>query len=184
MIIFLEWDHIWRADQLRLALQLFAASERQVASSRVFECYRTPRYFARERAWRWGTVFWNMTALDALPVTGKHANVDGMGFVDAYVHNMGLCMSERAMMNKFVIAVAMSKTIDDSPPDQRWYHDSWLSFDPLTNNAGLEMAAGFRDDMPFAYEYNPLELPSAVRAESRPHWNAVHQRVDQRSSTR
>jgi hypothetical protein len=42
LIIFLEWDHVWRADQLRRALSEFARSSAVAASSRVLECYRTP----------------------------------------------------------------------------------------------------------------------------------------------
>jgi hypothetical protein len=30
-----------------------------------------------------------------MPATGMHANVRDMPFVDAYVHNVGLCMSEK-----------------------------------------------------------------------------------------
>ena len=46
----------------------------------VLECYRTPRYFAQDRNWRWGTVFWNLTMLAGMPPTGMHANTKDVFF--------------------------------------------------------------------------------------------------------
>jgi hypothetical protein len=46
-----------------------------------------------------GTIFWNMSSVEYLPFTGMHANEVGqqMKFVDAFMHNMGLCMSPGLM---------------------------------------------------------------------------------------
>lgn len=105
------------------------------------------------------------------------------------MHNMGLCMNPRAMLNKFLIALAFSQKIHDSPPDERWYKEvrskffilkkktnkkhskyyyllilkAWVDFHPLLNNEGLEMAEGYRNDLPYAYDYNPWELPARLR---------------------
>jgi hypothetical protein len=38
-----------------------------------------------------------------------------------------------------------------------------LQFDFDTNNHDLEMALGYRDDLPVAYEYNTYELPQSIQ---------------------
>jgi hypothetical protein len=75
-----------------------------------------------------GTIFWNMTNLQVLPPTGMHANPPDkeMNFLDAFVHNMGLCMSPALMFNKLLIAIAFSEKIGDNPPDEDWYEEIWL----------------------------------------------------------
>ena len=50
-----------------------------------------------------------------------------MQYLDAYMHNMGLCMNPTTMLNKFLIAIAFSEYIGDSPPDEAWYEDAWLN---------------------------------------------------------
>lgn len=54
----------------------------------VLECYRTPRYFAQDRNWRWGTVFWNLTMLAGMPPTGMHANTKDVFFILFFLLNV------------------------------------------------------------------------------------------------
>lgn len=77
---------------------------------------------------RMGTVFWNMTHLEKLPPTGLHANLlnQEIPFLDAFMINMGLCMSPQAMFAKFLIAIAFSEKIGDNPPRTDWYEEKWL----------------------------------------------------------
>jgi hypothetical protein len=52
LLIFVEWDHVWRADQLEKAIKQFLSSGLTHASSHVKECYRTPKYVTKDRDWR------------------------------------------------------------------------------------------------------------------------------------
>jgi hypothetical protein len=53
LLLFVEWDHVWREDQLEKAIEQFLSSDLTYASSHVKECYRTPRYFTKDRDWRY-----------------------------------------------------------------------------------------------------------------------------------
>ena len=114
--------------------------------------------------YRYGTIFWNLSQITGLPSTGMHANPtdENMNFLEAYVHNMGLCMNPKTMFYKVInnhicqsknklkvlIAIGFSHVIGDTPPSESWYHEKWLTFDVLKNNKNLEMATGYEKDIP------------------------------------
>lgn len=190
MLIFIEWDHVWREDQFEKAIDEFYKRDLTYSSSRQLECFRTPAYIAKSRDWRMGTVFWNMTFLEKLPVTGLHANLlnTEIFFLDAFMINMGLCMSPSIMFIKFLIAIAFSEKIGDNPPRMDWYEEKWLKFDLKTNNDGLEMAIGYEKDLPVAYEYNIYELPYSIKAKyinnALPYWTEFKNQKKKQQDTK
>ena len=46
------------------------------------------------------------------------------------------------MLYKHLTALVFSKVIGDSEPDEKWYEDKWLNWEPETKN--LEISDGFQ----------------------------------------
>jgi len=174
VVIIPEHDHVWRLDSLMTALDEFLAREDVAcATSRQIELWRTPRYRIPERQ-RTGTVFWDLDLARKLPPTGRQAEVRGMHRLQAEVHNVGFCMSERNMLWKHLLAIGFSKKIGDSPPDPAWY-DRWRTWTPMKGNRNLEIARGYAHLISHAEPYPEDELPEIIlrRLDRWPSYEAV-----------
>ena len=164
MILFIEPDHVFRSDMFQQALEEFQKSGKVCASTRQVELWRYPYYVAVPERMRLSSVFWNMKNLNKVPETGKHANPPGsVPFLNAKVHNLGFCMSEKNMFLKHLTALAFSAKLKDSRPDPNWY-DKWLHWkydSPMNKN--LEISLGHSNSIQKAELYNVQELPEMIK---------------------
>lgn len=161
-VLFIEHDHVFRKDQFDLALQTIEDNKTfHAIGTRQVELWRTPLYRIPEREGRLSCVFWNLKILEKIPPTGKHANISGIGFMNAYVHNMGFCMSEKNMYWKHLLSIGFSQAIKDSEPNELWY-DKWKNWSLSSGNKDLEISKGFESSIPYAYLYEVNELPELI----------------------
>jgi len=162
-LIVIEVDHIFRPDQIELALHEWSNLKNvQCATTRQVELWRSFAYRVPERAYRAGAVFWNLSALDRLPETNRQADIKkGMVHLNAFVHNVGFACSEKAMYWKHMIALAMSQKIGDSCPAESWYEEKWLKWSQETKN--LEISKGYEHLIPSLVKYDTSELPLCLQ---------------------
>lgn len=163
MIIFPEVDHVFKDDQLKGALWEFKSNNFKVAKVRQVELWRTPKYRIPERSYRTGTVFWNFKNMDFLPRTHAGGEVPGIPVLNNHVHNFGFAVSEKIMFWKHMTAIAFSKTIGDSVPNEKWYDDVWRTWDYNNNNKNLEISKGCESMISHAFPYEPTHLPKSIR---------------------
>jgi len=157
MFMFIEHDMVWREDQLKLAIK--EAKNHFCSCSRQVELWRTPAYRIPERQ-RYSCIFWTKAFKNGeFPMTNKSGSVLRPRWLKAFVHNFGFCMSEKNMYWKHLLAIAYSKKIEDSIPNENWYEDRWLNWDFVDNNVNLEIAKGYESLIPYALPYPERYLP-------------------------
>lgn len=168
-ILFVEPDHVFRSDQLAAGLEELRSKGLRCASFRQVEMWRNDHtkpcrlWCIPERPERTGAVLWSLRG-DLMPPTRRQGEpVDGpLPRLDAYVHNLGFCVSEKTMRLKHECALWFSKAIGDSIPNDRWVDEKWLSWDPETNNRDLEISRGYEHTIPYAVPYTG-ELPEVLQ---------------------
>ena len=161
-ILFLEPDHVFKQMQLEKFITLFEESDLMNSSCYQIELWKTPQYKIRFRQ-RTSSVLWNLSNLKEIPLTRRQADHKDMKFINAYVHNMGFCISEKNMYWKHLLALAFSSKIEDSVPNENWYEKTWLNWDFQNNNKNLEIAKGYESLIPNAIRYNTYELPQLIK---------------------
>jgi hypothetical protein len=161
-IIFIEVDHVFHEEQIINAINEFDSKGFLCASTNQIEHWKTPEYFIPNRS-RLSTVFWNLKELNRIPNTDRHANIDNMPFLNSFIHNFGFCVSEKTMLWKHLTAIAFSKKIGDSPPNEKWYNDKWINWDFKNNNTNLEISLGCEYMIPCAYEFDKNNLPKIIK---------------------
>jgi hypothetical protein len=163
-ILFLEHDMVFRSDQIEQACKAFDAAHVLCATTAQIELWRTPHWRIPARK-RLASVFWNLTDLDAIPVTGRHADPINyvMPCLPATVHNFGFCLSPENMYWKHLTALGFSQRIGDSLPNEDWYEKKWLNWNPLLNNTHLEMSRGWEHLIPYAEPYDVSQLPEIIK---------------------
>ncbi len=162
-ILVTEVDHVFSEHQIENMILNFEKSNVPTCSSRQVEHWKSPLFRIPERKQRTGAVLWNMKTVELLPRTGTQANIPNMPIIDYYVHNLGFAVSDKVMYWKHLTALAFSKKIGDSLPNEGWYENKWLSWDIKNNNTNLEISFGREADIPFAYPYNPSYLPRSLK---------------------
>lgn len=154
MYMFPEIDHVFRPDQLHLAIS--EALLHPHTSTRQVEVWKGLKHRVPERTQRSGVMFWNMQHFDRLPPTGRGG--DGpRRTLQAYVHNMGFAVSPQVMYWKHMTALAFSRLIGDAQPWEPWYEEKWLNWTPETRD--LEISEGCGRDIPCVVPYPESELP-------------------------
>ena len=154
ILIMMEVDYVWRKDQIEAALKEFKALGVQHASSSQVELWKTFGYQAiRNDKTRKAAMFWNMTYLDRMPPTNRHADAAGWVRLQSFVHNLGFCASANTIYWKHLTAIGYCQKIGDSTPNESWYDDVWRTWDVETNNRNLEMSAGYEALIPHALPY-------------------------------
>ena len=171
--IFIEVDHVFRQDQFILAISEFLASGVLVANCSQVELWKTFEYEAvRIGKPRWSTLFWDVKALTDLdikkfPPTGfggePVVNYRSFRQLQAKVHNLGFCFSQRTMFWKHMTALGFAKKIGDSQPNEMWFEEKWLDWNYERNNKDLEISKGYEHLIPHAILYTG-ELPEVLNA--------------------
>lgn len=163
-IVIMEVDHVFREDQIEKGFEEFRSKKYRNACTRQVEVWKHFKYRVPERPYRTGTVFWNLSGIE-MPKTHRQAEVKGMPRLPSYVHNFGFAVSEKSMYWKHLTAIAFSRKIGDTPPNEAWYEDKWLNWDFKTNNSNLEIAKGKEYLIPHIIKYNIDELPKEIQNE-------------------
>jgi len=161
-IMVIEVDHVFRPDQLELALHEFRTDNYIAATTRQIEIWKGFRHRVPERPYRTGVALWNMSNLKYFPETQRQADYADMPRLSAEVHNLGFAISERAMYWKHMTALGFSQAIGDSQPVEDWYESKWLNWNPETNNKNLEISLGYEHLIPQAIPYEINELPVSI----------------------
>lgn len=165
-IIIIESDMVFRDDQAQKSIQEFESCEKDHASTRMIEFWKTPYYRCpgNIRAGHMGVMFWDIRKLGKMPRTRRHANINGTPHrLNAFVHNFGLCFSEKNMYWKHLASLAYSQFLGDSLPNEMWYENIWLNWDYEKYNKNLEISQGYSHLIPFAEPYNVRELPESIK---------------------
>lgn len=172
--IFPEVDHIIDSVNMENALDQFAKEDHICATTTQVELWKTFDYRIPKRS-RVSTVFWNMHKIDELPKTARQSepNINAtlaklkvklkLVKLDATTHNVGFCISEKVMYWKHLTAIAFSKKIGDTPPNEKWYEDKWLAWDYEDNNENLEISKGYEHNIKRIEKYDIELLPKILR---------------------
>lgn len=164
-MLMMEVDYVWRKDQIEAALAEFEDGGIQHASSSQVELWKTFAYHVvRQDPNRRAAMFWDMTKLDQMPPTNRHADGPNMKRLAAQVHNLGFCASAHIILWKHLTAIGYCQKIGDSPPNEDWYDKVWRTWDFETNNSNLEMSRRYEHLLPRAEPYTDA-LPEVLVAE-------------------
>jgi hypothetical protein len=68
---------------------------------------------------------------------------------------------------KHLTALAFSRIVGDSLPNESWYEEKWLNWNPITNNRNLEISLGYEWTIPSAIPCPTHLIPLSV-------WNKFH----------
>ena len=155
MVMVIEIDHVFRPDQLAIALN--EAQAHRHSATRQIEIWKGLRHRVPERPLRPGVLFWNMHHVDQLPPTGRQADAPGWVQLSASVHNMGFAVSEKVMRWKHLTAMAFSAKINDSLPNESWLEEKWMKWTPEMRD--LEISRGAEHNIPCVVPYSDTLPP-------------------------
>ncbi len=162
ILMFIEPDHVWPSGQLEASLRFIEECQSGVHfGSRQYEFWKTPEYLIPDRPGRLSCMFWRLDGLLRMPPTGRHGeDHKTLRMLDTRVYNLGFCASDETMWIKHLLAMRFSKLIEDSAPNEDWYHDKWKTWNYHTNNKNLEISKGYEWMIP-----NVVMTPFEVSAE-------------------
>lgn len=161
-LLFMEPDMVWREDQLCAFIQHFTSSTLRTITASQCELWRRLDYRVPPRAGRAASFLWDVTS------TSRSGDLE----VQEYVHNLGFCVSDRAMFWKHMLGIGISGPLKDSPPNEDWFEKVWLGWHPETNNRNLEISKGAEHNLSHAYPYPLDELPESIRKRAHEPWIA------------
>ena len=168
ILVMPEVDHVFPVNHFKIALNSFIESNSIVAKTKQIELWRNPYFRIPDENGRIGTVFWNFTELNGLPVTGGNGNpkdnlsLSNKIITETYHYNLGYMFSEETMYWKHLSAMAFSNIICDSPPVESWYEKKWLNWDYEKNNSNLHMSQGYQYLIPRILKYSNPKLPKSM----------------------
>lgn len=163
IVFLIEPDHVFKRSEIEKALDCFSRASVACATTTQVELWKTPDWAIPIRP-RASTVFWNMKGMSRIPPTMRQAEPASreLPCMQAVTHNFGFCVSPKSMYWKHLLAIAFSTPLGDSVPDENWLDEKWLTWDPLENNANLEIAKGYGHLIPRAVPYTPSNLPELI----------------------
>jgi hypothetical protein len=160
-VVFIEPDHIFSKKEAIKAFEEWKTYRGSQASTKQLEHWRTPLFCVPERPNRTSVVFHRING-QPIGSTGFNGALDGIGRLSARVNNLGFCISENVMYWKHLTALAFSKIVGDSPPNENWYEDKWLKWDYKLNNSDLEISLGYEWTIPRAIPCEVSALPELI----------------------
>lgn len=161
-VVFIEPDHVFSEEQATQAFMSWKVYSGVQASTRQVEHWKTPYYCIPERPNRTSVVFHRVHG-HPMGSTGFNGASEGIDRLPAYVNNFGFCISAPNMFWKHLTALAFSKIVGDSPPDERWFADKWLNWHPETNNSNLEISFGYAWAIPYAVPCSDAFIPESIK---------------------
>lgn len=162
-VVFIEPDHVFSSLEAAIAVEEWESLDVRQATTRMIELWRTPRWRIAER--HRASVLFHRIGGEKIGPTSGDGGQHGVSstWLQAQVHNLGFCFSEKVMRWKHLTAMAFADEIQDSRPDPEWL-DRWLTWDPHTNNRDLEISLGAQSSIPKAYPYDIANLPAPIKA--------------------
>jgi hypothetical protein len=160
-IVFIEPDHVFSKEQASKAFEAWKQFGGNQATTRQIEHWKNPFWMVPERPNRTSVVFHRINGRP-MGETGFNGASDGIHRLPAHVNNFGFCISERSMYWKHLTSLAFSRVVGDSPPNESWYENKWLSWNPVTNNRNLEISLGYEWTIPYAIPCSRDVVPESV----------------------
>lgn len=161
-VVFIEPDHVFTEEEARKTFESWASYSGEQATTRQVELWKTPEFCIPERPNRTSVVFHRILGRPMGP-TGFNGASEGIYRLPGRVHNLGFCISPSVMYWKHLTALAFSKIVGDSPPNEAWYEEKWLAWDLRKNNSNLEISLGYEWAIPFAQPYETDLLPASIK---------------------
>ncbi len=99
-----------------------------------------------------------------MPRTNRHSDICGKPItrITPHVYNFGFAVSEKTMYWKHMTAIGFSQKIKDSPPNEDWYEEKWLNWNPSLRN--LEISRGSEHLIPMAIPMpDKYDIPQSVK---------------------
>ena len=161
-VVFIEPDHVFSAEEAEKAFTSWHLYSGPQATTRQVELWKTPEFCVPERPNRTSVVFHRILG-SPMGETGFNGASEGIHRLPAKVHNLGFCLSPQNMYWKHLTALAFSRIVGDSPPNEDWYENKWLGWDEKGNSVNLEISLGYEWTIPLALRYNTEYLPESIR---------------------
>ena len=162
IIVSLEADHVFSSEQIRKALEEFAASDYVFATTNQIEIWKGLKHRLPDRPTRVGAVFCNLRKLDKMPETLKHGGILVMPKLSAYVHTFSFAVSEQVMYWRHLLSIALAQQTGDAVPYEDWYEEKWLKWDYDSNNENLGISDQLNIESAVPYDIN--DLPELIKA--------------------
>lgn len=160
-VVFIEPDHVFSKEQAFSAFKAWNEFRGTQATTRQIEHWKNPLWMVPERPSRTSVVFHRING-HPIDSTGFNGASDGIHRLPAFVNNLGFCISEEVMYWKHLTALAFSKIVGDSPPNEGWYENKWLNWHPDMNNRNLEISLGYEWAIPKAIPCPVEFVPEAI----------------------
>lgn len=170
-----ESDMVFSKEMLEGALSDFEeeyTKDKEVAFASMQQIFlwRRPDYQVVPTRRYSGVIFWNFDNMPYIPKCGKAAapaaNVKPP-FKSVYLkqrnHNFGYLVSERNMYWDHLVHLGFSGGGVDSMPNENWYEEKWLKWDPVMNNKNLHPSRGYEHFYPEAIPYDVTALPDNIK---------------------
>lgn len=161
-VVFIEPDHVFSPEEANKAFAAWKEFFGLQASTCQVEHWKTPLWMVPERPNRTSVVFHRIFGQPMGP-TGFNGASDGIHRLPAYVNNLGFCIHETNMLWKHLTALAFSRIVGDSPPNEMWLADKWLKWHPETNNKNLEISLGYEWAIPCAVPCPESLIPEVIK---------------------
>lgn len=165
-VMMMEPDHIFSEYGARNVIMFeMEMSVDKFATVEQVEYWKDPHWRIPNRPNRMGPIIHRLNPGEKLVETGFNGApvVGEVKRLYETVHNMGFCISPEVMYWKHLTALAFSKLIGDSVPNESWYEEKWVKWHPLFNNKDLEISLGYEWVIPYAYESDLSELPESIK---------------------
>lgn len=161
-VVFIEPDHVFSEEQAAKTFYSWQNSRFDQVTTRQIEHWKTPAWRVPERLNRTSVVFHRVNGRPMYH-TGFNGATNGLPRLSTYVNNFGFCISEKNMYWKHLTALAFSKIVGDSPPNEKWYEEKWLTWDHETNNKNLEISLGYEWSIPHAVPCDSSLIPEIIK---------------------
>jgi hypothetical protein len=154
-LLFMEPDMVWDTGQLNKFIQIYDASNYRTMTASQIELWRTFKWRVPRRSGRSGPFLWELSS---------QTRFGDIETSEASVHNLGFCVSDRAMFWKHMIGLGISGPLQDSMPNEEWFEKIWLNWHPTSNNKNLEISRGAEHNLTHAFKHDetlPVLLQSS-----------------------
>lgn len=164
-LIYMEPDQVFAPGTFKRSVEAFETSGPDITAHPQIELWKSFSYRIARRE-RLGAFMYNLKRLGAIPRTGFSGHPEGCQLVPCSedIYNFGFCLNKDTMLWKHLTAIAFSKEIGDSPPNELWYHDKWLNWDITMQD--LEISKGhehtIKRALPFPMPFKMKEFMNAT----------------------
>jgi hypothetical protein len=160
-VVFIEPDHVFSTDEAVKAFEEWSLYSGVQASTHQVEFWKSTEFILPDRPNRTSVVFHRIFGHPMGP-TGFNGASEGIHRLMARVANFGFCVSEKTMFWKHLTALAFSRIVGDSPPNEDWFEAKWKNWNLKTNNSNLEISLGYEWTIPYAIPCDLSLVPELI----------------------